>query len=377
MNSEYVYVETQTLEQISNLHHTGNVIPHTWYQHITYDSGKPDLLGTIILAEIVYWYRLKTVRDEHTGHILRTEKRFKGDMLQRSYQSFAEQFGVSKRSVIESIKRLEKKGVLYKEFRDIKTPTGVLRNVLFLAPVCDVLEEMQGVSRSNVTRITTCDTSDVEKGHVSRLNVTRPTFERGTYTETTTEITTEKAAADNNIGSTQQLKQIQPQPAAASFSNLKGDDLRIGSTLTDVQLDYVRRTVDKLNVPNTTPDQLMNEIQFTLLNPKNFSNAGSDFAKKLNTILKCINAGKWTSPAALSEAKEKKEAEQQHQHSFRLTELLNEREHWRSMLDRAVGEKNSGCIAQFKALHDAAQAKILDFSHIQISDNNIENQEIN
>ena len=78
---------------------TGNVTPQIWYKTITKESGKPHLLAIAILSDIVYWYRPAEIRDESTGHITGYRKRFHADMLQRSYDQFAELFGESKRSV--------------------------------------------------------------------------------------------------------------------------------------------------------------------------------------------------------------------------------------------------------------------------------------
>lgn len=65
---------------------TGNIIPQIWYSKITRENGKPYLLAITLLADIVYWYRPSEQRDEQTGKVIGWRKRFKGDLLQKTYQ---------------------------------------------------------------------------------------------------------------------------------------------------------------------------------------------------------------------------------------------------------------------------------------------------
>ena len=64
-----LYPVTPEVETISRLHLEGNIIPHTWYQNITL-SGHPDVIAITILADIVYWYRWRELRDEATGAVV-------------------------------------------------------------------------------------------------------------------------------------------------------------------------------------------------------------------------------------------------------------------------------------------------------------------
>ena len=75
----------------------GNYIPLSWHKTITRENGKPYPTAIMILSDIVYWYRPREVRDESTGLVVRAEKKFKADFLQRSYQQLADLFGYSKR----------------------------------------------------------------------------------------------------------------------------------------------------------------------------------------------------------------------------------------------------------------------------------------
>lgn len=100
---------------------TGNVIPLNWFKTITTSNGKPNSTAIMLLSDIVYWYRPKILRDEATGEFIGIKKRFKADLLQRSYRQFSEQFGYSKRQVTEAIKALETLGVIRREFRTVST----------------------------------------------------------------------------------------------------------------------------------------------------------------------------------------------------------------------------------------------------------------
>ncbi len=130
----------ETVDQLSQMRITGNVIPSAWYQTIRRDSGKPYLNAIVILSDIVYWYRAAEVRSEGTGELLGYKKRFKADLLQRSYQQIADQFGISKRDASNAIVELEKLGVVKRVFRKLNVGGIVIPNVLFLALDVEVLK---------------------------------------------------------------------------------------------------------------------------------------------------------------------------------------------------------------------------------------------
>ena len=120
------------VDAMASIQITGNVIPQIWYKTITKENGKPHLLAISILADIVYWYRPAEVRDEATGQLIGYRKKFKADLLQRSYDQFAELFGESKRSITDAVIRLEMLGVIKREFRVIEIAGVKYNNVLFL-----------------------------------------------------------------------------------------------------------------------------------------------------------------------------------------------------------------------------------------------------
>lgn len=187
------------VDQIGQMHFQGNVIPAAWYKSITFSDGKPNMVAIILLSEIVYWYRPTEIRDEQTGRLLGMKKRFKSDKLQRNYESFAEQFGFTKRQVKDAMLYLDNLGVIIRDFRTITTEQGQkLSNVLFIGLDADRLTALtfgggeSAVSSSDHTANVTPMTFE---RHTSDVSTVPPlTFERQTNTEITTKITTDKEA---------------------------------------------------------------------------------------------------------------------------------------------------------------------------------------
>lgn len=131
-----------TVDRMSRLQISGNVIPVSWYKTIRKPTGKPNLNAIIILADIVYWYRAVEIRDEMTGQLIGLRKKFHSDMLQRSYQQLADQFGITKRDATNAIVELEKLGVVRRIFRTLEVKGQRVSNVLFVDLNVTVLESL-------------------------------------------------------------------------------------------------------------------------------------------------------------------------------------------------------------------------------------------
>ncbi len=119
--------------EIGKIHFEGNIIPHQWYQHITLESGKPDLPAIIILAEIIYWYRPYQTLTEDGKPLLR--KHFGGDMFQCTAAYFESKFGLTKTQARRAITRLEDMGLIRREFRDVVVLGTRHNNITFIEPV--------------------------------------------------------------------------------------------------------------------------------------------------------------------------------------------------------------------------------------------------
>ena len=130
------------VDENAKLNISGNVIPQSWYRTIVRDSGKPHLTAIIILADIVYWYKPTEIRDEGTGQVIAVKKKFKADLLQRSYQQISEQFGISKKEATNAIIFLEKLGVVRRVFRTVNINGLVVNNVLFLELIVNRLWQL-------------------------------------------------------------------------------------------------------------------------------------------------------------------------------------------------------------------------------------------
>ncbi|MGE7947935.1 DnaD domain-containing protein [Lysinibacillus sp. NPDC093688] len=194
-----------TVDAIGQMHLEGNVIPHTWYENIRLEStGKPDLIAITLLSEIVYWYRPSYVKEEASGRLIGIKKKFKADALQRSYDSFVDQFGFSKKQVRVAMDRLEKLAVIRREFRTVQTNGTSLSNVLFIDLNIGLLEGITFMGNRVLPIKETGSYPQGEQGvtlqgeRVLPIRETPPTRKGNTYTEITTEITNTKITTENN-----------------------------------------------------------------------------------------------------------------------------------------------------------------------------------
>ena len=181
---------SKTVEEIGKIVFKGNIIPVRWFKHIKFDSGKPDSLGVLLLADIIYWYRPVEVRDENTGQVVEYRKKFKEDKLQKTYEQLAAQFGFSKRQTKDALKRLERKGLITLELRNLKTDSGLfLSNVLFIEPVTEAIKKITHPETPiNKGQCKGYDVSPLPRGGMSEGG--GGTTDVDTYTKTTTKTTT-------------------------------------------------------------------------------------------------------------------------------------------------------------------------------------------
>lgn len=142
MNGGIYSTGNEIVDENAKLNISGNIIPQVWYRTIIRESGKPNLTAIIILADIVYWYKPTEIRDEGTGQVIGGRKKFKSDLLQRSYQQISEQFGISKKEATNAVVFLEKLGVVRRVFRTISMNGIVVNNVLYLELIVDRLKEL-------------------------------------------------------------------------------------------------------------------------------------------------------------------------------------------------------------------------------------------
>lgn len=157
------------VDQMGEIHISGNVVPMTWLKNILTEKGKPYLLAIMILADLVYWYRPTEIRDEGTGEVVGFKKKFKADLLQRSYKQFIDEYGESRSTITRALTRLEELGLIKRVFKELKRENGTLSNVMFIEIFPEVIK-MYTYSKDGVVKF--------EKGVLSNL-------ERGCYQERT------------------------------------------------------------------------------------------------------------------------------------------------------------------------------------------------
>lgn len=126
-------------DKVGKLNISGNITPALWYKTVTRENGKPYLLAIAILSDIVYWYRPSEIRDESSGQLIGWRKKFSGDMLQKTYQQYADFFGESKRSVKAAMDRLEELGIIKKIFRDEVRGGQLITNLMYIYLDADML----------------------------------------------------------------------------------------------------------------------------------------------------------------------------------------------------------------------------------------------
>ena len=130
----------QIVEQMAKMNISGNIIPQSWYETILFENGKPNLNAVVLLGDIVYWYRPVEIRDEITGQLTGMRKKFREDLLQRSYQDISTQFGISKWQAKAAVIALEELGVVKRVFRNLNLKGQAINNVLFLELVPEKLK---------------------------------------------------------------------------------------------------------------------------------------------------------------------------------------------------------------------------------------------
>ena len=190
----------RVVKEITEMSIKGNLIDNGWYKHLRYENGKVNLNAVVILGEIVYWYRACKKKNENIGLVAKNNQKFKGDKLQKSYLALSEQFGLTKRQVKEACDFLKGKEFITVEYRNVRLSDGrIMSNVMYFEPIVENIKKIsccyESDDKEETEKSSMCNCED---GQVVHLNVIGSTFNRRTYTESTTEITT-KNTTNNNI----------------------------------------------------------------------------------------------------------------------------------------------------------------------------------
>jgi hypothetical protein len=162
----------------------GNLVPHSWFQHLKFHSGKSDLPAIVILSEIVYWYR--PFYDEK-GKLPR--QKFHGDMFQSDARHYTNKFGLTKKQVRDALKRLENEGYIRREYRNIQTKEGIVLNErMFIEPVLAKIREV--TYQQTITTEPKPNDSPSPTSDPPSPTSEPPSLTSEPYTKTATKITT-------------------------------------------------------------------------------------------------------------------------------------------------------------------------------------------
>ena len=135
-------VECPEVLEMGEIQLEGNIIPHTWFQNLTFPSGAPDIPAILILSEIVYWFRPVVEKDPDTLEVKGIKQKFEGDALRVSKYALAKRFNLTERQVKDALRRLEERGLIIREVRLVELPGGMKQNLLFVKPVPSAIREI-------------------------------------------------------------------------------------------------------------------------------------------------------------------------------------------------------------------------------------------
>ena len=100
----------------------GNLIPNSWFFYITNTKGNPDHTAINLLAEIYYWHRPSA----------NGRNKYHGDNLQLKYCDLEKKLNLKREAIRCAFVRLEKKELIRREFKKVKTYQGTLQNVMYV-----------------------------------------------------------------------------------------------------------------------------------------------------------------------------------------------------------------------------------------------------
>lgn len=129
MSTEKTISGSWIVDEISKMHI--NSIPQAWYKTVRQKKA-PHAMAILILWELLYWYKWTEIRDEQSDRVIGYKKKFKADLLQRSYGDIAEKFGITKRQATDILYFLRDKGIVTLDLRTVTANGMKISNVLFI-----------------------------------------------------------------------------------------------------------------------------------------------------------------------------------------------------------------------------------------------------
>ncbi len=245
----YLSTGNKIVDEVSKINFSGDIMPRIWRKTITKENGKPYALARDILSDFVYWYRASEIVNEKTLEIT-MKKKFRDDLLYKSYEQLCEEFGESKRVIRDALKRLEDLGVIKRLFRTVTCSNGmILNNVMYIELIPSVLMELTYPSenpseKKNVEE----STENGEPLPPSDENVTRVVTN---LSRRNTKNTTE-TIINNQNHINQCNKHSGYINAAEEEENRDGMNKREKLNVGD---EYVKHQTELSNLPTVTPEQ--------------------------------------------------------------------------------------------------------------------------
>ena len=183
------YTGIDPVDKLYGVNITGNLVPLAWCHKIVGKNGKANSNAIIILSELLYWYRPKTVQDDEDPGSMKLQKKFKADLLQLSYEQLEQRVNLSRDQCKRALKQLERMGLIKRHYRTIPLQYGRrLNNVMYIELFTDRLLELTNEDAGDPRWIKphrVCDKTD--EPYVN--NCTAGQIKPMTNTENTTEIT--------------------------------------------------------------------------------------------------------------------------------------------------------------------------------------------
>jgi len=249
-----------SVAEMAEISLTGNIVPISWFQKLTFDNGKPDLNSILILADICYWYKPAVLRDERTGAVIGQKKKFAEDLLRKSYSDLQAQFGLSDRQLRDCFSRLENRGVIRRVFRTKNSSNGRQGNVMYIELFPSVVKELTHGNSSKPLTKTVSDPINMDSppyhdktGEGVTSNGIPITIERDTYhditgayieTKNTTETTSSLSSGD---------------PRVESFFSPKKDERDEKNSISEKMLEIWSKTL-----PTKTPSIISKQLRTNL-----------------------------------------------------------------------------------------------------------------
>ena len=134
-------IKNNKVIKITKMNITGNIVPISWFEHLTFKSGKPHLPAIMILSDIIYWYRAQETR-EQDGTVVEYKQKFQADMLQKQYKEWMKLYGFGRAQTKSAVDYLQKEEYINREFRDVERNGEIFQNRMYVEPKPEKIEKI-------------------------------------------------------------------------------------------------------------------------------------------------------------------------------------------------------------------------------------------